>query len=325
MSNYLILRGLIVFIFSLYTGIIVHEFGHFFCGLLSAYSFSSFRVGPLILFRENERFRLGLSRNIGSGQCLMVPPKDPANFSFVLYNLGGVLFNFLFALVLLIFSAGGFYYIPLLVNLLLAVINAIPMRSFILTDGANLLEAMKSDEAARGLYTILYVNGEMMDGKRFRDFDEGCFTVDEGADLSNYFVANLFILEAARLEDMGRYDEFVELYRNLDLAFLPNFYKSLVKADLLYYYSFFKPDYEKAREIYEDGNLRQLLQLKLPSFLRISAAYEFFVVENKVKAVKLMKKAKKSAAKIPNKGARMMEMEYIQTLITQAREAYYAA
>ena len=323
-TDYPILIGSLVFAASIYIGIIVHEFGHLFCGLLSGYTFSSFRVGPFILYRENGRLIFDISSGAGSGQCLMAPPKDPAEFKFILYNMGGVLFNFLFALIMFIFAPGGFFYITALVNFLLGLINIIPIRSFLLNDGCNLLEAMKSKEAAQGLYLVLYANSETMKGKRYRDFDDDVFITGEEADLGNYFVAYKFIYEAARLEDMGRYDEFVELYTRLDLAPLPALISSLVKADLLYYYSFYNPDYEKARELYKDGKLRSLLRLKFPGLFRILAAYYFFVDGNKEKAVKLMKKAKKSAAKFPSKGIRTMETEYIQELIEKAKEAHYA-
>jgi len=306
-------------------GIIVHELGHLVFGLLTGYKFSSFRVGSFIWFKEDGKIRFNISRSFVAGQCLMIPSEKPENFKFVLYNLGGGLLNILFcAFLFIIFIVitmvtreNTFWHTLLitgiLMNGILALVNLVPIKS-LTNDGANIREALKSKEAARGMHMMLYINNQTMEGKRYRDFDENLFKVEEGADLKNYMVAYLVILEAARLEDLGQHDAVVDFYNRLDINKMPPLYRAMVKADLLYYYTIYHPDFDQAKEIYKDKKLRNFLKMELPTFMRISAAYEFFVMKDKEKGLKLLKKAKKNAQNLPNKGHRLIELEYIQKL-----------
>jgi len=302
-------------------GIILHELGHLVFGLLTGYRFSSFRLASLVWFKEDNRICFKVSSSVVAGQCLMVPTKDFAAFKFILYNLGGAIFNFLLCLVLLVplfiipwdSALSDFFRYGLLINFMLGAVNLIPIKS-LANDGANLFEALKSESATRGLYMMLYINNEVMEGKRFRDFDSALFEVAENADLNNYMIAYLIMLEASRLEDLGQYDEFAQLFTLLDPNKLPSIYGSLIKADLLYYHVIYNPNYDQARQIYKDKKLLNLLKAKLPTLMRISAAYEFFVKDDKKKGTILLEKAKKSVINLPNKGQRLMETEYIKKL-----------
>ncbi|MCL2420363.1 MAG: hypothetical protein FWD03_00760 [Defluviitaleaceae bacterium] len=302
-------------------GIIIHELGHLVFGLLTGFRFSSFKLGSFVWYKEDGRIRFSVSANIAAGQCLMVPPDDPKDFRFVLYNLGGGFFNLLFCLplltLILMLPPGSFwsgqFVTGITVNIFLALANLIPIKP-ITNDGANVWEALKSKDATRGMYMMLYMNSQLTEGKRFRDFDQALFKVSEGADLSNYMVAYTVMLEAARLEDMGLHDEFAKLCASLDLKKLPSLYSALIKADLLYYHIVYSPDFDKAREIYKDKKLLKFLKSNLPTLMRISAAYEFFVLENKEKGRDLLAKARKGTENLPNKGQRIMEAEYIEKL-----------
>jgi len=319
-------RLLLYFTAALFLGVFVHELGHLVFGALSGYRFSSFRIGPFVLVREDGRILFRFSRSIVEGQCLMVPPAFGEDFPFILYNLGGVLFNIALAVLVLPFAfafGNVFAGLVVAVNLFFALINAVPVRSLLLNDGVNVLEAMKSRDAARGLYLMLFVNSEITLGRRYMDFDEGIFAVPDGADLRNFMVAYILMLEAARLEDLGRFDEFADVYSRLDIDKLPGLYGIFIKADLLYYYTFYAPDYEKAREIYSDKRLQQVLGAAMPNILRISAAYEFFVLGEKEKAIRKMKRARAAVRRLPNKGQRLMESEYLENLIAKAREVHY--
>lgn len=308
-------------------GVVIHEFGHLVFGLLTGYRFSSFRVGSLVWFKEGDKIRFKTSGSLVAGQCLMIPPEKPEDFRFILYNLGGGLFNILFCLLLFVLLMltsiitpvvpGNFWHslfsAGIAMSGLLALVNLIPIKP-LTNDGANIWEALKSKEAAYGMYMMFYINNEMMEGRRYRDFDEKLFKVSEDADLGNYMIAYLVMLKAARLEDLGQHDAFIELYNRLNIKKLPSLYRALIKADLLYYYTIYNQDFGKAREIYKDKKLRNLLKADMPTLMRVSAAYEFFVTDNKDKAAKLLAKAKNSVENLPNKGQRLMELEYIQKL-----------
>ena len=55
--------------------VVIHEAGHLICGLLSGYTFSSFRIGSMMILKENGRFVTKRLKIAGTGgQCLMAPP-----------------------------------------------------------------------------------------------------------------------------------------------------------------------------------------------------------------------------------------------------------
>ena len=80
---------------SLYIHLILHEAGHLIFGLLSGYDFVSFRIGSLILVKEEGRYKFKRYSLAGTGgQCLMSPPDyNDGNYPYVLYNLGGIIVN----------------------------------------------------------------------------------------------------------------------------------------------------------------------------------------------------------------------------------------
>ena len=95
---------------------VLHEAGHLIFGLMTGYRFASFRVGSIILTRENGKFRFGRYSLAGTGgQCLMVPPNpdEEGKIPVFLYNMGGAIFNLLLSVILLVL-AFVFYPIKLL-------------------------------------------------------------------------------------------------------------------------------------------------------------------------------------------------------------------
>lgn len=86
--------------------IIIHESGHLVFGLLSGYGFRSFRIGSLILLKEENGVKLRRIHIAGTaGQCIMSPPdmKD-GKIPYVLYNLGGSLMNLISSTVFILLS-----------------------------------------------------------------------------------------------------------------------------------------------------------------------------------------------------------------------------
>lgn len=82
----------------------VHECGHLIGGLLSKHKLLSIQLGFLKLSRNKGNIYLGFSR--WNNQCIMIPNKEAP--AFMLYQMGGVLLNFIFALAL---SYVGYFYL----------------------------------------------------------------------------------------------------------------------------------------------------------------------------------------------------------------------
>ena len=244
---------LIVYIAFYIISIPIHELGHLVFGLQTGSSFSSFRLLSFVWFKENGKLRF---KNSGSrfmlGQCLMAPPANEADFRFVLYNLGGGIFNLLTAAILfgIAVLTGGLstaLFAGILASAVTGLMNLNPMTVQVPNDGMNVVKALQSPEARHGFYVMMLVNEQMMNGKRFRDYDERFFTLPEKANLRNHFTAYILICDAARLYDSGQFDACIEKYDALDLDKLPSYFKNSVRLDVLYHFCFHKPDYDKAR------------------------------------------------------------------------------
>ncbi|MDR3313228.1 MAG: hypothetical protein LBS96_02080, partial [Oscillospiraceae bacterium] len=115
-------------------GVVLHEAGHLAGGLLSGYRFVSFRIFSWVLFKEDQKLRFRRSRQgFVVGQCLMAPPEEGEAFRFMLYNLGGGLFNAIATVLCLLLGAcffgseySVFAFIGFAINGVLAMGNLIP-------------------------------------------------------------------------------------------------------------------------------------------------------------------------------------------------------
>jgi uncharacterized membrane protein YeaQ/YmgE (transglycosylase-associated protein family) len=71
-----ILGVLICVYIATFVQIIVHEGTHLICGKFSGYDFVSFRIGSLMLIKENGHIKRKKFSIVGTGgQCLMMPPE----------------------------------------------------------------------------------------------------------------------------------------------------------------------------------------------------------------------------------------------------------
>ena len=301
----------------------IHELGHLFFGYLSGYRFNTFRLLSFVWYKDGGRVRFTRSKGVVLGQCLMDPPADEKDFKFVLYNLGGGLFNYAFGILTIILAyiivfdnpENRLLFMVLLTigitGIFLAMANLIPMKpGGIPNDGCNIAAASKSKEAARGFFTMLSVNSEFTQGKTFADFEEGRFAVDDFADFDNYFVAYTLICEASRLFDTGEYERSFEQYKRLNPEALPAYYRCGIKADMITYYILFENNYEKARLMYKDDKaLRKFLNYKTPTIRKVLSLYEFYVNGDKAKGKKLLDETVKAAEIFPNPGIKKMVLD----------------
>jgi hypothetical protein len=309
--------------------IAVHELGHMVFGFMTGYRFGSLSLLSFLWFKEGKKIRFKKTKSIGLGQCLMVPASDERKFRFVLYNLGGVLINLIFAAAAMIpmMTFGVRHYIFyiyillmfVLAHFLMGLISIVPMGSRgVPNDGMNVLTALRSKEAKHGLFLAFFLNSELMSGRRMRDFDDRIFAVGESADIGNYFVAYTVMCEASRLYDMGEYGKSLEQYERINAGKLPAYYGASLNLDLIYHYVMHRPDFEKAQKIYADKKtgvfMRFFLKLNMPSALRVLAAYEYFANGDKEKGMMYLKQAEKAMESHTNSGLMEMEKEYLSDL-----------
>ena len=309
-------------------GAIVHELGHLVLGLLTGYSFSRLNILNFNWYKEDGRIRF-YTAACPIGQCLMCPPENEKHFKFILYNLGGniaVLFFCIVLLVLIIILDSSVLalclFAVLFVNIIMLFINLLPIKSWTSpTDVANILEILKSREAVQAFYKMLYINHQVVEGRRYKDFPLEEMQVAESADLCNYHVATLVLMEAEYWDDVGDHAKAFATWRRLDDIELPNSLRYILNTNLLFYYCCEARDIEKAKEIYAQDGVEKMLNIEMPQFMMIKAAYEFYVLNNKKKGDEILVKALTHACNIPIKGEKLMILGHLERLKTRMNDA----
>ncbi len=153
--------------------IIIHESGHLCFGLLTGYSFVSYRYRS-ILWKKDESNKLVMMRYSlagTGGQCLMLPP-DAEEVPVYLYNAGGVIFNniqsFISIMIVMLLPNGTGFSLFLLVfafvGLLLGFMNWMESKG-LTNDGRNHRDMKRSDRSKEALLIVLRANAMMSEGK----------------------------------------------------------------------------------------------------------------------------------------------------------------
>ena len=216
LGGYLVAMGL--FLLAVYVSMVLqtalHEAGHLVFGLLTGYRFCSFRLFGLMLKAEQGRLRFRRMKVAGtSGQCLMLPPPmQGQHLPYVWYNLGGVLFNFISAVVLFALCglvggyAGAVLFTAGCIGLAMGVLNGVPMRvGYVDNDGANLLAVHRGQGAPYAFWVQLMVNYSLGQGQRLGDMPDQWFVPTPGANLQNPLVATQQVLYCNRLMDTNNF------------------------------------------------------------------------------------------------------------------------
>ena len=188
---------LLIFVIGYLAHIIIHEAGHLIFGLMTGYSFVSFRVGSLTIVKEDGKFKFKKFNIPGTaGQCLMMPPElKDGKYPFVIYNLGGVIMNLIVSIVgilIVVFVREVAYPLNAILilsglgGILAAITNGIPMKiGGVANDAYNILSMLKDEEARRGFYIQLRVNGLQTSGMRIKDMSLEMFKLKENVDICN--------------------------------------------------------------------------------------------------------------------------------------------
>lgn len=232
---------------SVFLQTLIHEGGHLVFGLCSGYKFSSFRVGSLMLTRQDGKILLRRMSVAGTGgQCLMSPP-DPVKgkIPYVLYNLGGSIMNLvacaLFSGLFLVVPPHSFWAQQLLILILvggaLALMNGIPMNlGNIDNDGRNALSLGKDPNALRAFWIQMKAGELTAAGVRPKDMPAEWFEIPEGDTLQNSMTAALAVFACNRLMDEHRFAEAESRIRKLlhmDTG-VAGLHRQLLICDLMY-------------------------------------------------------------------------------------------
>lgn len=302
--------------------IIIHEAGHLIFGLLTGYTFVSFRIGNLTLIKKDGQFRFANLNLPGTGgQCLMAPPAyDNGNFSFIPYNLGGVILNAITSILFLWLVNENW---PMLVNVLLvglaigglvaALTNGIPKKiNGFPNDGYNIQRMRKNENAKKGFWLQLHTNDQLSKGVRPRDLKLDDFELESADELKeplitsvqllhyNYFLDQLDFVEAEHtLAQLYPYmEEIIPLYQNE------------IKLEQLFLEVIGENKSAVVHGLYTEDLTQYIEQTK--NWLnrkRVLMAYEWFHLGNKEAALDYYQELTQLAAKHHNPGEAKMEVE----------------
>lgn len=316
--------GILLILIILYlVHIIIHEAGHLVFGLATGYSFVSFRVGSYTIIKEDGKFKSKKFNIPGTaGQCLMMPPdlKD-GKYPFVIYNFGGVIMNLITSVISIlsaifikevVFPLNIFLVLFALAGIFAALTNGIPFKiSGVANDAYNVMSIVKDEEARRGFYLQLRVNGLLSSGMRIKDMDPSLFVLEEDSDITNPLNTGIRLMEYNWHLDHMDFDR----ARVCMDSFIPYFDKLLP----LYTYEInCERMFLELIEGCNKGFIDRLYSPELKKYIkaakfmigkrRILMAYEAFYNEDEQKVLEHYKDLKKLYRSYPVKGEADMEL-----------------
>ena len=320
------LSGFLAIILAFYFQIIIHEGGHLVSGLLTGYKFVSFRIGNLILLKEDGKLRLKKYSIPGTmGQCLMSPPTlETDAIPYKAYNIGGVLFNLIAVIISLLLLAFleisfpfNFFLVALVfIGSLLILMNGIPMEmSGVANDAKNVI-ALGRDPIARKSFALqLRINALLTQGMRLRDMPDGWFALPDDINLNNYFHVSLKLLESGRCLDKQQFEEAYRSLRELDL-YLPDMvgiYQKEATCERIFL-EIILGNTQEAKELYTPEIKAYVNQTHkyMLSKNRLLYAYTLWVDDDVAKAEGILKEVLASREKFPAKGDTESEIEILE-------------
>ena len=325
---------LVLLYLSWFLHIVIHEAGHLVCGLLTGYTFSSFRIGSLMLLREDGKLITKRLKIAGTGgQCLMVPPEMVnGTFPVALYNLGGPLSNlvvsFAFLPPLIAAPKGGylalFSFLMIGVGIICGLSNGVPLRTkSVDNDGYNALSLRKNNDAMRAFWIQMKVNEQLRQGVRTKDMPDDWFQVPSDESMKNSMVVTIGVYAASRLMDQHKFDEAEALISHiLEIETgIVAIHRNLLLCDLIYLELIGQNRSDRLDELYSKALKKFIKTMKaFPSIIRMEYAYYLLAADDPDMAARMKASFEKVAATYPYQNDINTERELIQ--IADDKAAY---
>lgn len=316
-----------------YVHMVIHELGHLVAGLLSGYGFISYRIGSFIWVKENGRIRLKRYALPGTaGEAMMMPPvKKQGTYPYLLYSYGGIIANFLVAILAMILFlllrpnhelVVMFLVLFTLIGFFIGLYNVLPLQfTGTPTDGCTVRAMIEEGTNRDAFYSGLSCLGLLSQGKSWQDIPRSVFFLGNDVDYSNPLCSTLMLHQIQYYYD--RLD--FKMANKLSLK-LGTYYSSLMpslKLELIGERMFLELVGQNRKEVveaYYTRSLRNYLtksQYSL-SHKRICMAYEVLYEHNKEKAYEIYSEAMALAEQAPYKGdvfAEVRMLNYIRDCI----------
>lgn len=305
---------------------ILHEAGHLIFGLLSGYTFSSFRIASFMWVKLDGKIRFKRFSLAGTGgQCLMVPPDMvDGKIPFVLFNLGGVLMNLITAAICMVVCfllgtdslTGAFLLMMAVIGVAYALLNGIPLHmGAVDNDGMNALSLGKNKAALRAYWVQLKANAELTNGRRIKDMPDEWFDLPDDSEMNNSMIATVAVFAANRMVDAHKFEEADVLMAHLleIESGIVGLYRAQMTADRIYIELI-----SECRKDVVDGMLTKeqkqfMTAMKNhPSVIRTEYVYALLAENDSAKAEKIKAAFDKCAKTYPYAGDIESECELIQ-------------
>ena len=298
---------------AMYFHIIIHETGHLLFGLMTGYTFSSFRIGSFMWLNENGKLKLKRLKIAGtSGQCLMIPPDlENGKIPLVLYNLGG---SFINVAIGAIFLAGYFilpkipfvsqlFFMLAIIGFMVAIMNGIPMRlGTIDNDGYNAFALSKNKEAVEAFWIQLKVNEQTSKGIRIKEMPAQWFEMPTDEAMQNSMVAARGVLVCNRLMDEEKFEDADILMAHLleiDSGIV-GLHRNLLHCDRIYVELIGENRMDVINNMMTKEQQKFMKSMKrFPSVLRTQYALALLFEENTTKAETIKHEFEKVAKTYP--------------------------
>ena len=257
-------------------------------GLLTGYRFSSFRIGKILILKQNNHLKIKKFSISGTGgQCLLIPPSYRSNFPFFFYNAGGGIFNLLTAiLVVVLINVFNLNYVIKIilitigiVNGYLGLINLIPLIISLPNDGYNILSIIKDTESRYCFYAKFMISYIQTYNVRFQDIDVSLFEMPANANFNNPL-----------LQEQLKFDEAKILTEKiLNECKLTDYYRNSLNSEYLFYLLMENANSSKVNDLYYEIEkfLKQSCKTNL-SCQRTLYAHQLLAVKNYQEAQKYL-------------------------------------
>ena len=317
---------LLLLYFSWFIHIVIHESGHLIGGLLSGYTFSSFRIGSFMLLKENGKLVSKRLKIAGTGgQCLMAPPEMvDGKFPVVLYNMGGSVMNLLVSLlfvpVLIVAPKGGFLalfsFLMIGMGIISGLGNGIPLHTKTVdNDGYNAISLGKSKDAMQAFWLQMKMNEQLSKGLRLKDMPDEWFQMPSDEAMKNNLVAAIGVSVCNRLMDQHRFEEAdAQMAHILSIeSGMIGVHRNLVICDRLYYELIHENRPNVVASFYTKEQQKFMKAMRtFPSVIRTEYAYALLVEKDQGKAAKALEAFEKVAKTYPYPNDINSERELIQ-------------
>lgn len=296
---------------AVFLQIAIHEAGHLTAGLLTGYTFSSFRLGNLMWIKDRGTIRFRRLSIAGTGgQCLMNPP-DPVDgkIPFVFYNLGGPLMNLVASAVCaaLFFCKEPFLALFLrmmcVMGVAFALANGIPIKlGTVHNDGCNAWEAGRSPEALRSFWVQMKVAEQISKGVRLKDMPDEWFSLPDEEGMKNGMTAVMAVFYANRKMDEHAFPEAAVLMDRLlaEESAINGLHRNLLACDRLYCELIGEKNSLVIGRLYSRELTKFMKTMrKFPSVIRTEYAYALLWQNDAGQAVSLRERFEKCAKTYP--------------------------